>query len=501
MAYLLRVSFFLVCVLNVHIIDFFHRVQSFSYRTTFLPLDLFKIRSAAASTPSDNTSTNTPIEESIITRFVNHYDVNHSTKLAATVACLCQQALLEEGVMHTVTSRGKEPESLRKKLEQRQPKRAHPYRTNQEIEDDIIDFAGVRIIIDHWADRGTVKNAIHKIFGGKADADYHVEERSHDATLGYRADHYLVYLKSSNLPGHGDEAPERELVEIQVQSTLLAQWAESDHDSQYKPNQTPSDVQIIGLKAARRLVDVLEDNYPYVEEDMVFEAVQRKPLFTTSGVGCGGPRSWIEYHVEEGTGNKNRESFNALNGYIRADSLHKFLQDTIGNTSEVGYSANANEYGAIRLDLAIYIMDCGLLKNSDTNVPELLYRTCQREHLNKIQVITSTNIWMNGLFLPTRGWHRLFMSHEDRSVLQKDFSWLARTTRQKYLEDEGEYLLSEDKIGNLNTLWGWFESQCERPIKSVFTISRQGVIQYMSIANRELYSALELLIVALTAPV
>ncbi|KAJ5540993.1 RelA/SpoT [Penicillium frequentans] len=467
---------------------------------------LIKIRSAAASTPSNNPLTDTQVEESLITRFVKQYDVDHYTKLAATVADLCQQALLQEGVVHSVSSRGKERESLRKKLEQREPKRAHPYRTNQEIKDDIIDFAGVRIIIEHWADRGTVKNAIHKIFDGKADSDNYVEERCHDTILGYRADHYLVYLESSKLPGHEDDTPRRELIEIQVQSTLLSRWAESDHDSQYKPSRKPSDVQIIGLKAARRLVDVLEDNYPCVEENMVLETVQSKPPFTTPEVGCGGLRSWIEFHAEERVGDKDRESSGALPEYMdcqhsnSGESLHKFLQDTIGNTSEVEYSAIANEYGAIRLDLVIYIMDCDLLKKSNT-MPELLSGTCQREHLGKIPVITSTNIWMNGLFFPSRGWHRLFMSYEDRSVLQKDFSWLARTTRQKFMGAVEGYLLNEEKVGNLNALWSWFERRCERPIKLAFTISRQGVVKYMSMESKELVSALELLIVTLTAPV
>lgn len=500
MAFLLRVSIFLFCVLNIHTIYLVHRVQSSPFRP------LIKIRSAA-STPSNNPLTDTPVEESVITRFVKKYDVNHYTKLAATVADLCQQALLHEGVMHSVSSRGKERESLRKKLEQREPKRAHPYRTDQEIKNDIIDFAGVRIIIEHWADRGTVKNAIHKIFDGKADSNNHVEERCHDTTLGYRADHYLVYLESSSLPGHEDDTPGRELIEIQVQSTLLARWAESDHDSQYKPNRKPSDVQIIGLKAARRLVDVLEDNYPCVEDNVVLETVQPKPPFTTPEVGCGGLRSWIEYHAGEWAGNKNRGSSGALSEYMdcqhtnSGESLHKFLQDTIGNTSEVEYSAIANAYGAIRLDLVIYIMDCDLLKKSNTNMPELLSHTCQQEHLDKIHVIMSTNIWINGLFFPTRGWRRLFMTYEDRSVLQKDFSWLVRTTRQKYMEDVEGYLLSEDKVENMNTLWSWFERRCERPIKLAFTISKQGMINYMSMESKELVSALELLIVALTAPI
>ncbi|KAJ5539537.1 RelA/SpoT [Penicillium frequentans] len=448
---------------------------------------LIKIRSAAASTPSNNPLTDTQVEESLITRFVKQYDVDHYTKLAATVADLCQQALLQEGVVHSVSSRGKERESLRKKLEQREPKRAHPYRTNQEIKDDIIDFAGVRIIIEHWADRGTRRDAM---------------------TL-YWAIELIITLstwKVVNSPGHEDDTPGRGLIEIQVQSTLLARWAESDHDSQYKPNRKPSDVQIIGLKAARRLVDVLEDNYPCVEENMVLETVQPKPPFTTPEVGCGGLRSWIEFHAEERVGDKDRESSGALPEYMdcqhsnSGESLHKFLQDTIGNTSEVEYSAIANEYGAIRLDLVIYIMDCDLLKKSNT-MPELLSGTCQREHLGKIPVITSTNIWMNGLFFPSRGWHRLFMSYEDRSVLQKDFSWLARTTRQKFMGAVEGYLLNEEKVGNLNALWSWFERRCERPIKLAFTISRQGVVKYMSMESKELVSALELLIVTLTAPV
>ncbi|KAJ5643388.1 RelA/SpoT [Penicillium longicatenatum] len=499
---------FLFCVLNIHIIYFFHRVQPLSYRPAFLPLDLIKARPAAVSTPLENTSTNTPAEETIITRFVKQYDADFYTKLAATVADLCQQALLQEGVVHSVASRGKEPESLRKKLEEREPKRAHPYRTSQEIKDDIIDFAGVRIIIDHWADRGTVKNAIHKIFDGKTDSGNHIKERCHDHTLGYRADHYLVYLESSELPGHEDDLPGREMVEIQVQSTLLARWAESDHDSQYKPSRKPSDVQIIGLKAARRLVDVLEDNYPCLEDDMVLESGQAKSLISIPEVGRGELLSWIEYDIEAWAGSENRRSSCVLTEYMNSqysrsdESLHKFLQDMIGNTSEVEYSAIANEYSAIRLDLVIYIMDCELVKKMDYNMPDLLSRTCQREHLDKIHVIMSTNIWMNGLFFPTRGWYRLFVSHEDRTILQKDFSSLARNTRQKYMEDfKDGYLLSGDKVGDLNALSGWFERRCERPIRLVFTISRQGVIKYMSLGSKELFSALELLIVALTAPV
>ena len=94
----------------------------------------------------------THIDGSLSSVFMKQYKQNEYAILARAVADMCQQALLKNGIPHKTQSRAKEPESLRKKIEQRERKNGR-YKSLEDVHHDIVDLAGARIILERWEDR------------------------------------------------------------------------------------------------------------------------------------------------------------------------------------------------------------------------------------------------------------------------------------------------------------------------------------------------------------
>ena len=152
-------------------------------------------------------------------------------------AQLLEANLQSAGIRSIVTSRAKNPLRLESKVRQRAVDKN--YSNVNDIYEDIVDLAGVRVALYFPAEREEVGRIIQsllvlteppKIFPGKATPNYSKR------FSGYWATHYRIRLTDSNLNETQKRYSEAN-IEIQVASVLMHAWSEVEHDLVYKPLQ------------------------------------------------------------------------------------------------------------------------------------------------------------------------------------------------------------------------------------------------------------------------
>lgn len=173
----------------------------------------------------------------LIRQCVERYskEVELFAEVARVAAMRLEASLAEAGVRAIVTHRAKNPVRLEEKLRKRAPDK--DYRSVEDMYEDVVDLAGVRVALYFPGDRDLVGSIIKRNF-------VEVEpERAFPAARqpsevkkfsGYAATHYRV-----RLPGDPDELPGCRTcptIEIQVASVLMHGWAEVEHDLAYKPS-------------------------------------------------------------------------------------------------------------------------------------------------------------------------------------------------------------------------------------------------------------------------
>jgi ppGpp synthetase/RelA/SpoT-type nucleotidyltranferase len=125
---------------------------------------------------------------------------------------------------------------LEEKCRQRDRKRGG-YQSVNEIVEDIVDLAGVRVALYFPAERDQVDGMINRLFTvvdpKKTFPDPSVE-REGKRFSGYSAVHYRIRLREQDL-SESDKRYAAARIEIQVASVLMHAWAEVEHDLVYKP--------------------------------------------------------------------------------------------------------------------------------------------------------------------------------------------------------------------------------------------------------------------------
>jgi ppGpp synthetase/RelA/SpoT-type nucleotidyltranferase len=185
----------------------------------------------------------------LIQEFVDAYSENHANSIAKRVAQLIEERLVPvddeptaEGVQGFVRYRAKTEKSLERKLKMWNDKK--PYRQSTQIKDDVVDLAGVRVILftPSQSQYDKVGEIVREIFGPNVKKHIPVK-RTQDPTehvpyqpihLGYQAEHYWAYLNKSHSLYKQYSYKTDDRVEIQVMSALGHAWAEAEHDVLYK---------------------------------------------------------------------------------------------------------------------------------------------------------------------------------------------------------------------------------------------------------------------------
>ena len=429
----------------------------------------------------------TLIKESVISMFIDQYKQNEYADLAKRAADACERALSEKDIPHQTRSRAKAPESLRKKLEQREQKNG-PYKTLKHIHNDIVDLAGARIILERWEDRDQVKGIIYKIFEVQKE-EYKKEES------GYEAVHYRVYLKEGGYPSGPYMTEMRPLVEIQVHFLYMAQWANDEHDTRYKTPADPSRALNHNLDIRLQVLHLHENLSRQTREEKARQEAKHKQKFDNAKHVGRHLEKWIDKHAADWAKDevKTTGSATALTKFLDArewrtpESLNRLLQEHFGNGAPDEYSSIAKKYAGIELNLIIYLIDRTVLKREKNSAQAFPVPNTHEEHAYKIQVLLSTFIWMNRLFLPTLEWQVLFTRFEDQKTLRRGILWLGNAARQNFIGGDS---LTNNEIGELNRLWDWFSRNPDRPIMLAFTMSNQGVLRDIPREKNELEHAL-----------
>jgi len=173
--------------------------------------------------------------EDFIARYRKEYDFYDQA--ARLVAQVLEGRLQGAGIRSMVTSRAKAVSRLEAKVSKRNL--AKNYVSMDDIYNDIVDLAGVRVALYFPGERGQVDSMIKSLF---FFAEPQKEFPSAPSPTypkrfsGYWATHYRVQLRESSL----NDAQKRykdARIEIQVASVLMHAWAEVEHDLVYKPLQ------------------------------------------------------------------------------------------------------------------------------------------------------------------------------------------------------------------------------------------------------------------------
>ncbi|MDP4179243.1 MAG: tetratricopeptide repeat protein [Bacillota bacterium] len=178
------------------------------------------------------------IIEKFLIQYTKEFDFYH--ELSRNCAQICETQMEQMGIRAIVTSRAKKIERLRDKLEKRSIK--NPYKSFEDIYDDIVDLSGVRIALYFPGDLNKVQQFIESNFE-VVDCKSFPEVSKNNVLLqteyqkrfsGYWATHYRIHLKSKDLPNQSKKYVHA-LIEIQIASALMHAWAEVEHDMIYKP--------------------------------------------------------------------------------------------------------------------------------------------------------------------------------------------------------------------------------------------------------------------------
>ncbi|WP_432042481.1 GTP pyrophosphokinase [Streptomyces cadmiisoli] len=172
------------------------------------------------------------IVDHFIARYAKEYDFY--SRAAHLVAQALERDLKESGVRCIVTYRAKDITRLEEKCRQRGPRKK--YKTVEDIYDDIVDLAGVRIALYFPGEQNQVEKAVNRLLDLTEKKVFpESNKRSPGKEFsGYSAIHYRVRLKERELIDL-DKRYAKARVEVQVASVLMHAWSEVEHDLAYKP--------------------------------------------------------------------------------------------------------------------------------------------------------------------------------------------------------------------------------------------------------------------------
>ncbi len=170
----------------------------------------------------------------IINEFIDQYnkEYDYYQKLSQIVSNKIEDQLFKRGIKAIVSFRAKKPERLLDKLVKRNDKKK--YKNLNEIYEDIVDLAGIRVSLYFPSERELLNEIINEIFDVKLKKDFPDNTHTPKYTKrfsGYWATHYRVQLKEHHLT----KRYQNTLAEIQVASVLMHAWSEVEHDLVYKP--------------------------------------------------------------------------------------------------------------------------------------------------------------------------------------------------------------------------------------------------------------------------
>lgn len=173
--------------------------------------------------------------EDFIARYRKEYDFYDQA--ARLLAQILEGRLQGAGIRAIVTSRAKTVGRLEAKVRKRNTTKN--YASIDDIFNDIVDLAGVRVALYFPGERSQVDSTIKSLFflpEPQKEFPSAPNPTYPKRFSGYWATHYRVQLRESSLNDAQNRYKDAR-IEIQVASVLMHAWAEVEHDLVYKPLQ------------------------------------------------------------------------------------------------------------------------------------------------------------------------------------------------------------------------------------------------------------------------
>lgn len=440
----------------------------------------------------------TSTSSTVIEGFMRHYRIAHYEKLAVRAKEICNEKLDESKIQAIITYRAKASESLRKKLEERNKKRR--YANEEQIQNDIIDLAGVRIALYFPSQRDFVADLITEAFDhvdwrshpnlNSSDQQHGTTDRGYRPKFGgYEAKHAVVSIKKDDT-GTLELFPQ-DVVEIQIVSVLVHAWAEVEHDITYKNifDKATIDERVIldclnGLvRSSELLLDQLHQHYMarIASAKDSFRDEFQLGNFLFERIDIDVPRDTVKTHLEM------LRKFLEVVGKDTQKDLGQIL-DTLGFEADPDPQNSKNpklelqriseKYLPFQPSSYMHLPFC-IMAHILSIIP--YKEECVAQHNtatenSKCKILLSSISWLRELSEPSVHVEQAFgeaeMTEEERAA----HDWLfTGAKRYNILQGEEPDELDQKK---LRVLWEWFQKQDEHSIFSfVFRISKMGVLK------------------------
>ncbi|KAL2830837.1 hypothetical protein BDW59DRAFT_177572 [Aspergillus cavernicola] len=422
-----------------------------------------------------NISSSTQKQETVIEQFLDWYEENQSdyVRIAEESARRLTQALGEAGVPHKVECRTKAIERLKVKVNGR--KGGREYEDINDVITDIVDLAGVRVLVYFASDKDRVKKFVNKNFDVHSDPKFTGTEikgnggASHHYVPkypGYSADHYRATLKLEE----GQKAqPWHEFrVEIQVTTILRHTWAEVGHDWNYKQLVPGGDDEFCHqlLDALSGALDMGEFFLEKMQQTLVSQKEQGdKPFRSQYDLGLF-LMEWVA-----GSGRKQdlvdvQTLWEVLHrfGYHRPTKLRQIL-DGLDLSPEL-----ARKYEPLPLNIETSIIH-SILESEERYKRQRELDAAKRAKFQryKLKVVRDCFIWFGRLFRFNHKWFVLLSSGNDRKRVLENMEWLLNQSMK-----EGDPLSSGDER-ILDDLFDIFARHGRLAVQYVFFLARLRV--------------------------
>lgn len=171
----------------------------------------------------------------VIEKYVENYKTQYEyhEAISKLVAGKLEDCFETSGIRAIVTFRAKSPSRLLEKIKKRNVDKK--YTDFSEIDDDIVDLAGVRVALYFPNDLEHVEKIIRSKFNIIKEKSFPENNKIEGKIfLGYKAKHFRVSLKNE---GGVNDRYLKAKIEIQVASVLMHAWSEVEHDLIYKKYQ------------------------------------------------------------------------------------------------------------------------------------------------------------------------------------------------------------------------------------------------------------------------
>jgi ppGpp synthetase/RelA/SpoT-type nucleotidyltranferase len=176
------------------------------------------------------------VKKKVIDDFLKRFEREYDFYSQAARICSEQteKLLASNGIRAIVTYRAKRLDRLEAKVRERAKEKN--YQSPEDIYEDVVDLAGVRIALYFPGDQQEVENLLRQNFKIRKTKRFPSNKKKLKDKIfaGYKAVHFRLNLRKEFL-GAIDSRYLGARVEIQVASLFMHAWAEVEHDLIYKP--------------------------------------------------------------------------------------------------------------------------------------------------------------------------------------------------------------------------------------------------------------------------